>query len=84
MLLLDELADQPVSFFLCFATISILVGEAVAKRQLDWAIPSLVAYATVGAWYLIEPFYLPEGFTKFFERHFGCRLSSGDRFSPNI
>jgi hypothetical protein len=65
MLLLDKLADQPVSFFLCFATISILVGEAVAKRQLDWAIPSLVAYATVGAWYLIEPLYLPEGFTRF-------------------
>src|SRR6478735_1198562 len=65
MALFDTLAAQPSSFFLCLATISVLVGEAIFKRRTDWAIPSLVAYATVGGWYLMEPLYLPEGFVRF-------------------
>jgi hypothetical protein len=63
----ENLAGQTVSFYVCFATISILASEALARRHLDWAVPSLVAYATVAAWYLVEPIYLASGLTRFSE-----------------
>jgi oligosaccharide repeat unit polymerase len=59
--------DQPLVYWLAAATLAILVVEAAMKLARPWAIPSLVAYATVGAWYLLEPINFPEFFLQFGE-----------------
>jgi hypothetical protein len=54
-------------FGLAIATLIGLSVEAAFKLTRAWAIPSLVAYATVFSWYLLEPFYFPESFLQFGE-----------------
>jgi len=54
-------------FWLAVATLVVLVVEAAMKLTQPWAIPSLVAYSTVAAWYLMEPFNFPESFLEFGE-----------------
>src|SRR6266446_5841571 len=54
-------------FGLAIATLIGLSVEAAFKLTRAWAIPSLVAYATVGSWYILGPFYFPESFLQFGE-----------------
>jgi hypothetical protein len=54
-------------YWLAVATLVILVVEAAMKLNQPWAVPSLVAYSTVAAWYLMEPFNFTESFLEFGE-----------------
>ena len=50
---------------LAFILLFLLLVEALFKRNKPWIIPSLIIYATVAIWYLIEAVYTPEYFTNF-------------------
>ena len=60
----ENLSQQPLVFWFCSVILAFLVFEAVVsagapgqfQRSLD---------RDHGAWYLIEPFYAPEGFVQF-------------------
>jgi oligosaccharide repeat unit polymerase len=54
-------------YWVAVATLVILVAEAAMKLRRPWAVPSLVAYATVAGWYLLEPFNFPDAFLYFGE-----------------
>ena len=64
--MIDNVLNSLV-FWLAVATLVVLVVEAAMKLTQPWAIPSLVAYSTVAAWYLMEPFNFPESFLEFGE-----------------
>ena len=57
--------DQSAWFILACGILAILMIEAAFNYRRPWAVPALVGYATIGAWYLMEPLYLPEMFIQF-------------------
>ena len=54
--------NQSIFFILACGVLGILVIEAALKINRPWAISALVGYATIGAWYLLQPLYSPDDF----------------------
>lgn len=57
--------ELPDSYFIAAGLCALLLVVALMNARKPWALPFGVVAATVGAWYLVEPFYFPELFAQF-------------------
>lgn len=55
----------PDSYYIAAGLCALLLIVALLYRHRAWAWPFGTVAATIGAWYLIEPFYFPELFEQF-------------------
>src|SRR4051812_40859665 len=59
--------NLPGPYLLSVVVAAALLVHGCMCFRASWAIPYLGVVFTVSAWYLVEPIYLPEEFTKFAE-----------------
>jgi hypothetical protein len=59
------MTSLPNSYFIAIGLFILLLMVSIANNKAAWAIPFGTVTVTLGAWYLLEPFYFPRLFAIF-------------------